>query len=270
MIEITEKEFRQFAEHIEHNYGIHLKDEKKSLLCGRLSSVLEKNNFTNFSDYFSYLLSDSTGDAARTLIDRITTNYTYFMRESSHFVYFKNTILPNLERTVRDNDLRVWSAGCSSGEEAYTLAFIMDEYLRDKKYWDTKILATDISENALNTAKAGIYETGQIEALPASWRVNYFAKTDGNHWVVQKEIRNQVIFRYFNLKDNAYSFKKKFHVIFCRNVMIYFNNETKHELVSRFYDATESGGYLFIGHAESLNREQTKYKFIMPAVYRKE
>jgi chemotaxis protein methyltransferase CheR len=136
------------------------------------------------------------------------------MRESAHFVYFKNTILPILERTVRDDDLRIWSAGCSSGEEAYTLAFIMEEYFHDKKYWDTKILATDISENALNTARAGIYETGQIATLPVSWRMNYFSKVDTNHWMVQKMLRDQVIIRYFNLVNNAYQFKKKFHVIF--------------------------------------------------------
>jgi len=268
MIEITEKEFRQFAEHIERNYGIHLKDEKRSLLCGRLSSVLEKNHFDNFSDYFSYLLSDPTGAAAKTLVDRITTNYTYFMRESAHFVYFKNTILPILERTVRDDDLRIWSAGCSSGEEAYTLAFIMEEYFHDKKYWDTKILATDISENALNTARTGIYETGQIATLPVSWRMNYFSKVDTNHWMVQKMLRDQVIFRYFNLVNNAYQFKKKFHVIFCRNVMIYFNMQTRDDLIRKFYDLTASGGYLFIGHTESLPKN-CGYQYIMPAVYRK-
>jgi chemotaxis protein methyltransferase CheR len=148
---------------------------------------------------------------------------------------------------------------------------IIDEYFgADKKNWDSKILATDISLRALDKAKKGVYANKDLAPLPSSWKLNYLNKISPENSEFKESLRSEVIFRRFNLMDQMFSFKKKFHVIFCRNVMIYFNNETKMELVNKFYDITEPGGYLFIGHAESLNREQTKYKFIMPAVYRKE
>ena len=271
MIKITDKEFRQIADYVKANYGIQLKDEKKALVTGRLHGLLSQHHFKSFSEYFDYVLRDKTGEAAVALINKITTNHTYFMREPEHFNYFRDKVLPYLKSTVASRDLRIWSAGCSTGEEPYTLAMIIDEFFGpDKKNWDAKILATDISIKALDEAKRGEYGSNEIQPVPALWKQNYFTRIDGETSAVSERIKDEVIFRRFNLMNQSFAFKKKFHVIFCRNVMIYFNNETKHELVSRFYDATENGGYLFIGHAESLNREQTKYKFIMPAVYRKE
>ncbi|SHH84233.1 chemotaxis protein methyltransferase CheR [Sporobacter termitidis DSM 10068] len=271
MIKITEKEFRQIADYIKANYGIQLKEEKMALVTGRLHGILTQHDFKSFTEYFEYILRDKTGEAAIELMNKITTNHTFFMREPEHFNYFRDKVLPYLSQEVRSRDLRVWSAGCSTGEEPYTLAMIIDEYFgADKRNWDTKILATDISLKALDAAKQGVYSKREIEPVPPLWKSSYFTPVDAETSAVSDKIKNEVIFRRFNLMNQSFAFKKKFHVIFCRNVMIYFNNDTKHELVGRFYDATEEGGYLFIGHAESLNREQTKYKFIMPAVYRKE
>lgn len=271
MISITEKEFRQLSEYIQTNYGICLKSEKKTLVMGRLHNVLVENNCSNFSEYFNYLQSDKTGKALVTFINKITTNHTYFMREEDHFHYFQDKVLPYLESSVKENDLRIWSAGCSSGEEPYTLAMILSDYFgKEKSFWDTKVLATDISDNILLKAKKGIYSSEQIASLPANWRLNYFNKADnGNNAIVDK-LKSEVIFRKFNLMEEVFPFKKKFHVIFCRNVMIYFNDKTKNELINKMYECTEPGGYLFIGHSESLNRDMTKYKYILPAVYRKE
>lgn len=271
MVTITPKEFKLITDYIKANYGIQLKEEKMALVTGRLHSILTQHNFSTFTEYFDYVISDKTGEAAISLINKITTNHTYFMRESEHFFYFRDTVLPYLKSTVPSKDLRIWSAGCSTGEEPYTLAMLLDEsFGPEKRNWDTKVLATDISLRALDAAKRGIYNTKDIAPLPASWRQNYFASESAETSAVKDSIKNEVIYRRFNLINQNFSFKKKFHVIFCRNVMIYFNNETKHELVSRFYDATEKGGYLFIGHAESLNRDMTKYQFVKPAVYRKE
>lgn len=271
MISITEKEFKRIADYVKANYGINLKEEKMALVTGRLHSILTQHSFKSFSEYFDYVISDKTGEAAVTLINKLTTNHTYFMRESEHFNYLKNKVLPYLSSTVKNRDLRIWSAGCSSGEEPYTLAMILDEYFgADKKNWDAKILATDISLRALEKAKKGVYSNKELEPLPPLWKQSYLNKISPEMSEFKESIRAEVIFRRFNLMDQMFSFKRNFHVIFCRNVMIYFNNETKNELVRKFYDITEPGGYLFIGHAESLNREQTKYKFIMPAVYRKE
>ncbi len=271
MIKITDKEFKQIADYVKANYGIQLKEEKMALVTGRLHGLLTQHDFQSFAEYFDYVVNDKTGEAGITFINKITTNHTYFMREPEHFYFFRDKVLPYLQHEILNKDLRVWSAGCSSGEEPYTLAMIIDEYFgSDKKNWDAKILATDISLKALEDAKKGTYSNKDIAPMPANWKLNYFRKIDSEISAVSDAIKDEVLFRRFNLMNPSFSFKKKFHVIFCRNVMIYFNNETKHELVSKFYDATEKGGYLFIGHAESLNRELTKYKFIMPAVYRKE
>jgi chemotaxis protein methyltransferase CheR len=271
MVTITDKEFMQLAEYIKNKYGIHLKEEKKTLVTGRLHSVLLENNCRNFTEYFNFLQADKTGKAVTKLINKITTNHTFFMREVDHFNYFRDKILPCLEKTARDKDLRVWSAGCSSGEEPTTLAMIINDYFgKEKMWWDTKVLATDISDRVLGQAKVGQYSNEQLASLPTNWKTNYFRKINNEKSVLIDKIRNEIIYRKFNLMDDTFPFKKKFHVIFCRNVMIYFDNNTKTELVNKFYELTEPGGYLFIGHSESLNREQTSYRYVQPAVYRKE
>lgn len=271
MLKISEKEFRQLADYIKANYGIYLKDEKQTLLTGRLSSVLEEKNFASFAEYFDYIVADNSGNAVVTLIDKITTNHTFFMREVDHFNFFKEKVLPQLTSNSKNKDLRIWSAGCSSGEEPYTLAMIIDEFFgMDKKCWDTKILATDISSKVLDIALEGVYTNERIATIPTSWKHTYFRKAENEKSVLIPKIRNEVIFRKFNLMDKTFPFRKKFHVVFCRNVMIYFDNKTKIDLVKKFYDLTEPGGYLFIGYSESLNRNETEYKYIQPSVYRKE
>lgn len=272
MISISEKEFQQLADYVKSNYGINLNKEKKALVVGRLQNVLMQNNFKSFSQYYKHILSDSTGEAAVTLVNRLTTNHTFFMREVEHFDYFRTTVLPYLASVEKkQKDLRIWSAGCSTGEEPYTLAMIIADYLGlEKDLWDSKVLATDISAKALGTAVAGVYPNEELLNLPKQWRQKYFRSMDDKKSLVTEKIRGEVVFRSFNLMNRNFPFRKKFHVIFCRNVMIYFDPPTKRDLVNRFYDFMEPGGYLFIGHSESLNRNETNYKYIMPAVYRKE
>ena len=271
MVAITEKEFKQLSDYIKYNYGIHLKKEKMTLVTGRLHNVLQQAGFNNFTDYFNHVISDKSGSAVVTLIDKITTNHTFFMREADHFYYFRDKVLPFLSNSIKDKDLRIWCAACSTGEESYTLAMLIDEFFgKEKSYWDTKVLATDISEKVLETAKKGIYSNERIAPLPAHWKKSYFVKCNEENSVLTDKIRNEVIYRKFNLTDPVFPFKKRFHTIFCRNVMIYFDSRTKTELISKFYDSLEYGGYLFIGHSESINRDTTRFKYIMPAVYRKE
>jgi len=271
MVRITEQEFRQFADYIKSNYGIYFKDEKKTLIEGRLGNLMSSLNFKSLTEYMHYVKSDKTGQAASVMLNKITTNHTFFMREPAHFQYFKDMVLPYLSKTVRDKDLRIWSAACSSGEEPYTLAMIIDEFFGPAKIgWDTKILATDISQAVLSVAKAGIYSSERIKDLPESWIRRYFKNHDSENYIISEKIRNEVIFSSINLMDHTFPFRRKMHVIFCRNVMIYFDNETKERLAERLYDITEPGGFLFIGHSESLNRDRTRYKYVMPAVYRKE
>lgn len=270
MLTITDAEFRRLADYIKKNYGIYLKDSKKALVAGRLNNLLVNKNFDNFTDYIDYLLADKTGAAITELINKITTNHTFFMREADHFYYFRDQVLPYWVRNIPDKDLRTWCAACSTGEEAYTLAMIIDQFFGSSmKEWDTKILATDISRQVLETAQRGIYSGERIAPLPAAWKANYFRRIDADNYVISDKIRNNVIFRRLNLVVPVIPFKRKLHVIFCRNVMFYFDNKTKEELVSKFYEHLEYGGYLFIGHSETIDRETTKFKYIKPAVYRK-
>lgn len=270
MITITDQEFKQISQFIKSHYGIHLKEEKRALVIGRLHQVLIKHGLNNFTDYFSYLVSDQTGEAIATLVDKLTTNHTFFMREVEHFYYFRDVVLPFLTQTIKDRDLRIWSAACSTGEESYTLAMLLDEYLgTEKSMWDSKVLATDISNTVLDVAKKGIYSNDKIGPLPTNWKMQYFHNYSADQSILNDRIRNQVIYRKYNLMDTTIPFRRKFHVIFCRNVMIYFDNQTKDELIDRLYDMTEYGGYLFVGQSESLNRDTTRFKYVMPAVYRK-
>jgi len=269
MIEIADHEFKELIIYVKKNYGINL-SKKKNLIEGRLSNLLLEKGFTNFSQYLQYVFADGTKVEMTNLINKLTTNYTYFMRETDHFAYIKNEVLPYLQATNKEKDLRIWSAGCSTGEEPYTLAMIMADYFGNTKmFWNTKILATDISVNVLETAEKGIYPQEALQAIPPIWKTNYFKKMDAENYKISEQIKQEIVFRIFNLMDETFPFKHKFHVIFCRNVMIYFDDKTKRQLIQKFYDMTASGGYLFIGHSESINRQETAYQYVMPAVYRK-
>lgn len=271
MFTISDTEFKILTEYIRKNYGINIKDEKRVILTVRLRSVLTQKNFNNFHEYYKYVISDKTGEAVNTLIDRITINHTFFMREADHFYFFRDKILPRLADTVKDRDLRIWSAGCSTGEEPYTLAMILYDYFeKERLWWDTKVLATDISGRALDKAKKGIYKNEAIEALPSIWRLKYFKKYDDSKCVLDDRIKREVIFRKFNLMDEVFPFKRKFHVVFCRNVMIYFDSKTREILANKLYKFIEHGGYLFIGHSESLDKNTSKFKYIGNAIYYKE
>ncbi|MDF2634058.1 MAG: chemotaxis protein CheR [Pelosinus sp.] len=270
MIEITPQEFKKLTEYMYVNYGINL-SRKKNLIEGRLSSILVEKGFTNFTDYLKYIFADKTKTEITILISKLTTNHTFFLREIEHFEFFRNKVLPHLKATVRQKDIRIWSAGCSTGEEPYTMAMIMADYFgSERSAWDTKILATDISVRALAAAEEGVFSAELLNGIPKYWRNMYFRKINEGYYQITKELKQEIIFRIFNLMDDLFPFKRKFHVIFCRNVMIYFDHVTKMRLIQKFYEFTEPGGYLFIGHSESISRHETQYQYIMPAVYRKE
>jgi chemotaxis protein methyltransferase CheR len=269
--EITDAEFERIRGFIKQKLGISLSNEKKSLIHSRLGATIQEKGFDNFSQYFDYLSQDKTGDAIIQFVDKVTTNHTYFMRETDHFDYFRDTVLPYIyEAHSQNNDLRLWCAGCSSGEESYTLEMIIQDFFRGKPVkWDTQILATDISSSVLNKAARGVYLSESLKNLPKRWVTDYFQAYGKDHSAVREEIKKLVIYRKYNLMEDKFPFKKPFQAIFCRNVMIYFDSATKDKLVNKFYDATVTGGFLFIGHSESLNHMTTKYKYIKPAVYRK-
>ncbi|NLL45977.1 MAG: protein-glutamate O-methyltransferase CheR [Clostridiales bacterium] len=265
--QLSDKEFMDLKSFVYNTYGIDL-SRKRQLIEARLSNTLRAKGISSFDQYLRVLKSDNTGEEITTFLNKITTNYSYFAREADHFDFLAKTVLPQLAKRPK-RELRIWSAGCSSGQEPYTLAMVIDQYFGDQKgLWDTAILATDISTNVLGKAQLGIYPLKDIENLPATWKSKYFTKVGEDSYQVVPKIRKEVIYRLFNLMDPI-NFKKPFDVIFCRNVMIYFDKTTTNQLIERFYNATAEGGYLFIGHSETIDRTKSKYKYVQPSVYQK-
>lgn len=268
MLEISQQDFEKLTGFIKTNYGLDL-SQKKVLVESRLSNYIMDSGFSSFEEYLPTLYNDYMGAEIENLINKLTTNYTYFMRETNHFEHLMHVFLPYAENHLKDHNICVWSAGCSFGNEPYNLEMCLDEYFGMKKYvWDLKILATDISYNALRAAKNGIYTEESMARVPARWREKYFKPYGKGLYQVKDDIRNRIEFRYHNLMD-AIKFKRTFDLIVCRNVMIYFDEQTKSDLCKRFYKATNNGGYLYIGHAESAP-EDIPYKKQEPAIYRKE
>jgi chemotaxis protein methyltransferase CheR len=267
--ELTDKEFHTIRDYIKAHYGINLGDEKKSLIYSRLRSTVTEQGFKNFTEYFEDLIKDKSGAAIINFVDRVTTNHTFFMREADHFEYLQKTVLPYVEETYgKKKEINIWCCCCSSGEESNTLQMIMQDYFENKG-WNTELLATDISTNVLDKAVYSVYPNDRVATVPEKWQKKYFRRFDDNNMVVVDDIKSKITYRKFNLMQERYVFRKKMHVIFCRNAMIYFDNATRDQVVARFYDAMDEGGYFFIGHSESLNHTTTKFKYIMPAVYRK-
>lgn len=270
---ISDQEFLLIRNLVYQRFGINLTEQKRSLVVGRLQKLLRNEGFNSFKEYYESLVADRSGVALDKLVNRISTNYTYFNREQAHFDFFLQQVLPPLvaaQRRSGAKDLRVWSAGCSSGEEPYLLAILMMEYLAGEyPAWRAGVLATDISDQALSKARPGLYDEEQVAKLPLILRNKYFARRDNGSWQVNEKLRKEVTFRRFNLMNRRFDFKRPFQVIFCRNVMIYFDAETRQALVSRYHQCLEPGGYLFIGHSETLGREQEEFQYIMPAVYRR-
>lgn len=270
MLTITDKDFQRLVTFVKSNYGINLQ-QKRQLILGRLSNIILAMGYADFSEYIDHLLTTKNRDDIEIMLNKLTTNYTYFMREETHFQYFTNTVLPWLESTKKNKVLSIWSAGCSSGQEPYTISMLIKEYFGSKaSMWDTRVLATDISQNALNAAKVAVYDEESLSKLPSGWKQKYFTRTnEPGVYAVSDALKSNVIFKTFNLMEPI-KFKIKFDIIFCRNVMIYFDQPTKDALVRRYYDYTAPGGYLFIGHSESLNKADNPYNYIQPAIYRKD
>ncbi len=267
LIRITDDEFKKLVSFVYQKYGINL-IKKRQLVEGRLSHTIKERGLSSFKQYMDLLVNDQSGEEINTFLNKITTNHSYFARETEHFDFLLHHALPYLEKT-RSRELRIWSAGCSAGQEAYNIAMTMDQYFGSRKnQWDTRILATDISMNVLNKGKAAIYPEDNIKDLPPQWKTQYFKRLPDGSYQVNDKIRQEVIFKLFNLMD-PFVYKKPFDIIFCRNVMIYFDQETSNKLVEKFYQATAEGGYLLIGHSEVLDKEATKYRYLRPAIYQR-
>lgn len=264
---MTDKEYAEIAAKIKSKYGIDMA-KKKGLVESRLSNTISQRGFSSYKEYFDFAFNEKNGQEMTVILNKITTNHTSFMREKEHFTFLMDNILPQLERTCT-REFRIWCSASSSGEEPYNIAMCVAEYFANRpKNFDTRILASDLSMNVLGKAKEGIYSADTTETLPPAWRQKYFNKLDEERYQIKDELKKEVIFRQINLVE-PFQFKQPFDVIFCRNVMIYFDAPTKVNLIQKFYDISKPNGFLLIGHSENIDREHTKYRYIKPSIYQK-
>jgi len=274
LLSLSDQEFQQIRDLVYSWFGINLTEQKRALVVGRLNRVLRDLKFDTFQEYYDYIVKDDTGHALSVLVDRISTNHTFFYREHDHFDYLKSDILPELidqQRHMGRKELRIWIAGCSSGEESYMIAMIVRDLLGGEYgQWDVGLLATDISTVALQKAEKGNYTGENVEHLPADYKRKYMSKMPDGTWQVADSLKKMITHRRLNLMRSSFPFKRQFHIIFCRNVMIYFDRPTREGLVERFHRYTVPTGYLFIGHSETLGRSNELYRYIKPAIYRRE
>lgn len=267
---MTEEEFWRIFRFMKSRYGINL-ERKKEIMQGRLDNYIRAEGFSSYNEYMNAVEGDITGNMEKELVNILTTNHTFFMREFEHFDFLRQVALPELRRKEeRSKDLCIWCGAASTGQEPYMLAMLLKDFFGlEQNLWDTKVLATDISTEVLKQAIAGRYTGEQIEVLPDNWKRRFLKPVNnGNEYEVTQEIKDEVLFRQFNLMD-SFPFKRKMHIVFLRNVMIYFDKETKRELVQKVYDAMEPGGYLFIGRTEAIDRNYTDFELIQPSIFRK-
>ncbi len=242
---------------------------KEELVRSRLTKRVRALSLPGFTEYLRVVAGDPQGEEASTFVDLLTTNKTSFNREAAHFDYLRSTVLPRVEE--RGARIRIWSAGCSSGEEPYTIGMHLRDHHRDLARRDALILATDISSRVLSTARAGVYEAARIEGLlPDQERRNFRRRKDDGVDVIEAvpELRSLIKFARLNLMG-PWPMRGPFDAIFCRNVMIYFDRPTRENLVRRFASLLAPGGTLFIGHSETLEADKVGLSYVKPAVYEK-
>ncbi len=271
-LELRDHEFEKISRLVHDLCGIDLHEGKKELVKARLSKRLRGGNFKSFSDYYQYVTTQEGKDELAAMIDSISTNLTSFFREDKHFAKMR-ALIPSLLKSARNGGrpkLRIWSAGCSTGEEPYSIAMALEE-MDGARVADIKILATDISTRVLKTATAGIYSEDKVKNIPRDLLRKYFLKGQGDwngFYRVKGSLKASVEFMRLNLKDD-FPRQDPFDIIFCRNVMIYFNKQMQGVLVNRFHHCLKEGGHLFIGHSESLTGIAHRFQYIEPSVYRR-
>lgn len=260
-LDLSDREFDRISTTVQDLAGIRLPPGKETLVKSRLSKRLRALGLADFEAYLRFLDEDGTGSELAEMVDALTTNKTSFFRESVHFDHFAG----ELEAGQR-TPLRVWSAGCSTGEEPYTLAMMIREH--GSSLTDARILGTDISGRALGVARHGEYTEAGLAGVPEAFRRRYFQKTVDGHLRINAELRSLVTFARLNLLGD-WPMRGPFDVIFCRNVMIYFDRDVRERLVRRFHGLLRPGGHLYVGHSESLTGLEHSFDYVRPAVYRR-
>lgn len=267
---ISSDEFQRFRKLIYEESGISLSEQKRSLLVSRLSKRLRELGVATFAEYYDRLMEDANREEFTRMLDLISTNKTDFFREPGHFDFLRERILPELEPVKR---IRIWSSACSTGEEPYTIAITLYEAVQVPAQWEFHILASDLSTRVLAKAAAGIYDSERVADVPEDVVRRHFLRGRGNSTglvKVKSHLASIIRFRRINLMDEPFPIKTPLDLIFCRNVMIYFDRPTQEKLVNRFHRYLKPGGYLFIGHSESLQWVQHPFKSLAPTIYQKQ
>ncbi len=267
---ITETEYTQFQAFIYEQVGITLSGDKKTLLVSRLGKRLRALELSSYQDYLDYVRGDAGQEELTNLLDLVSTNKTDFFREPVHFDFLRDEIIPSLEEMKH---IRIWSSASSSGEEPYTIAMTLYDAVSNPSQWDFKVLASDISTRVLAKAAAGIYDQERIAGLDSTLVRRHFLRGKGesaNQVKVKRHITDIVRFRRINLMDEKFPIRTSLDLVFCRNVMIYFDRETQSRLVHKFYRYLKPGGYLFIGHSESLQWVDHPFTYVQPTIYQKQ
>ena len=272
-LQISDAQYFKLAKLVYRLCGINLGQGKRELLKARLMKRLRATGCRDIKDYMNLLQNDPEGRELISFLDCITTNKTDFFREPQHFDFLAREVLPSLDKLCQGREaLRIWSAACSTGEEPYTLGIVLME---NRSRWVSRgasILASDLSTQVLSHGERGVYASDRVAPIPRQLLTRYFQR-GVNRWAghvrVRSELRGLISFKRINLMDR-FQFDPPFHVIFCRNVMIYFDKQTREDLVNKFFGTLTSGGYLFVGHSESLTGIKHPFGFVRPAVYRKE
>ncbi len=261
---LSQEQFQRVVRMMYQVAGIHLKEGKQNLVKARLGRRIRTLGLSGFKEYFDLVEKDGTGAELAEMVDLLTTNKTEFFRDPVHFDFLRKYVL---EPRAQQRRWRFWSAGCSSGQEAYSLAMLAFDVFGSLEGRDLKILATDVCRPVLQKAMAGYYEDGELEGLPKSY-LRRFMVREGAGFRVCPEIRSLVRFARLNLNE-PWPLRGPFQAILCRNVMIYFDQTVRQRLLQRFYALLEDGGFLFIGLSESLTGVEHSYRYIRPAVYQK-
>jgi chemotaxis protein methyltransferase CheR len=269
--QLGDDEFQFLAAFMSRETGIVLSEHKREMVCGRLVKRLRALHMKAFADYCELLAGPGAAGEVEHLVNAITTNITNFFREPHHFEHLRNEVLlPKTTARPRPNRVRIWSAGCSSGEEPYSIAMVMADVLKAGEGWDALILATDIDTNVLKRGEAGLYPTDALRHVPDTYRKRFVRRVagDGDRVQMADELRRLIRFRRLNLHEK-WPMKGSFDAIFCRNVAIYFDKPTQRKLFNRYADYLTIGGTLFLGHAESLIGVTDRFEVADKTAYRR-
>jgi chemotaxis protein methyltransferase CheR len=270
---MSSEDFKKLSSFIYQEYGIKMPEVKKTMLQSRLHKRLRELNMTSYKDYVNYVFSkEGQQSEIIHMIDMVSTNKTDFFREPIHFDFLHSTVLPELTKANRY--LKIWSAGCSSGEEPYTIAMSLSEYITQNPgaAFDYNILATDISTRMLKTAAEAIYKEARVEVLPTSLKKRYLLKSkDRTNPTVRiiPELRHKISYQRLNFMDNHYNVPENFDIVFCRNVLIYFDRDTQEKVINRLCSKLKPNGYFFLGHSESITNFNVPLKQLKPTIFKR-